>query len=206
MESSHINSVQSKSNHHYIKAIQTDEFNLKMNLNKFFLFVLLVIFIAPPIPGRPQPHPCVSIIRQMTQQITDLERTVSAENYNNGDGSSNPMQPAVVSPPPPPPIQQPAGNTPQPRVFNAVQTRLKADYDKLLKEYIDAGTQLQNEQTLLRDAIQAVRVAAGPPILPTAPGLLNQQAVMQADFDLKRTAYDNKKKALDDAKAKAGIK
>lgn len=148
---------------------------------------MLTIFVGSPISGRPQPNPCVSIIRRLQSRLSAVARQVD-------DGITPSSSP---SPPPPAPTPRPTGDD----LEKGKKALLADKYNKLLPELQKAETELTTAQQE-RDRTQLAFTNAGA----------NPSAAVRSARDKAEDMYQKKlavrdvlKKDVDEAKTRAGL-
>lgn len=142
---------------------------------------MLTIFVGSPISGRPQPNPCVSIIRRLQSRLSAVAKQVN-------DG---------VTPPPPPPPPRPTGDD----LEKGKKALLVDKYNKLLPELQKAETELTTAQQE-RDRTQLAFTNAGATVSQA-----DRSARDKAEdvYQKKLAVRDALKQDVDDAKTRAGL-
>lgn len=153
-----------------------------MGLNSLVLFVLLAIFVASPIYGRPQPNPCLSAIRRLESRFRELEEAAKIRT-NSSPTTARPM------------------NTNMKNNFEkGRKQQAKAEYDRLVQELKTAEDEYKTADDARLIAIQ--NVAAATAVDPNRNKIMTDAVALAAQ---KESVRDYRRKRVEDARKLAGI-
>lgn len=154
-----------------------------MGLNSLVLFVLLAIFIASPIYGRPQPNPCLSAIRRLESRFQELEKAARMRTNSSPTTTARPM------------------NTNMENNFEkGRKQQARAEYDRLVQDLKTAEDEYKTADDARLVAVQNVATATA--VDPNRNKIMTDAVTLAAQ---KESVRDYRRKQVEDARRLAGI-